>query len=61
MVIPPLLRKYALLDKSIMLVGQGKKFEIWSESLWESKCADWLEEDDMDDEDMPEDMKSLSL
>jgi MraZ protein len=29
--------KHACLEKSIMLVGQLKKFEIWSESAWETQ------------------------
>lgn len=32
--LPAPLRKYAKLDKSIMLVGQLNKFEIWAESAW---------------------------
>jgi len=32
--LPALLREYAQLDKKIMLLGQGKKIELWSESLW---------------------------
>ena len=32
--VPPTLRDYAGLDKKILLVGQGKKFELWSEDSW---------------------------
>ena len=38
------------------LVGQGKKFELWSESRW----FDWLDADAGDDE-VPLEMQSLSL
>ena len=41
----PLLREYAGLDKTIVLVGQGKKFEIWGESQWEMGRDSWLAED----------------
>lgn len=61
LVIPPVLRSYAELDKKIMLVGQGKKFEIWSEDLWNEKRDAWLEEDNLGDEALPEDMMTLSL
>ena len=61
LVLPPVLRNYAGLDKEIMLVGQGKKFEIWSESHWNEKRDAWLEEENMADEPLPEDMMSLSL
>lgn len=61
LVVPPVLRSYAELDKKIMLVGQGKKFEIWSEDLWNKKRDAWLEEDNLGDEALPEEMMSLSL
>mgnify|MGYP000061877377 FL=1 len=54
--VPPTLREYASLEKKLMLVGQGKKFELWSENSW----FDWLDGAD-DDEDMPEEMRNLSL
>lgn len=37
--LPPSLRKYAQLDKKLVLVGQGKKFELWSEENWQG-CFD---------------------
>jgi MraZ protein len=39
-----------------MLIGQGKKLELWSESGWNQE----LDTGD-DDESMPEEMLSLSL
>ena len=32
--LPPALREYAQLNKKVVLVGQGNKFELWSERLW---------------------------
>ena len=61
LVVPPVLRTYAELDKKIMLVGQGKKFEIWSEELWNSKRDSWLEEDNLGDDALPDEMMTLSL
>ena len=29
------LRQYAQLDKNVVLVGQGKKFELWNQDSWE--------------------------
>ncbi|MCK7595900.1 division/cell wall cluster transcriptional repressor MraZ [Microbulbifer sp. CAU 1566] len=54
--IPPTLREYAGLEKKLMLVGQGKKLELWSEERW----MDWLDDSEGDGE-MPEEMASLSL
>ena len=31
------LRGYALLDKRVMLVGQGNKFELWDEAKWQTQ------------------------
>lgn len=42
--LPPLLRDYADLDKSVILVGQGKKIEIWNEAAWEDARVTWLAE-----------------
>jgi MraZ protein len=33
--ISPALREYAQLDKAVVLVGQGKKFELWNKDNWE--------------------------
>lgn len=53
--IPPTLRDYASLDKKVMLVGLGKKFELWSEEVWlESIATDG-------DEELPPEMLNLSL
>lgn len=54
--LPPTLRDYACLEKKLMLVGQGRKLELWSESSW----FEWLHAAGEDD-DMPEEMLSLSL
>ncbi len=32
--VPPHLRRFAGLEKSVVLVGQGKKFELWNEDTW---------------------------
>lgn len=31
------LRNYAKLDKHVMLVGQGNKFELWDETRWQAQ------------------------
>lgn len=53
--VPPTLRTYANLDKKIMLVGQGKKLELWSEESWLA-LLDAPAEDEL-----PSEMLSLSL
>lgn len=36
------LRQYASLEKNLMLVGQLKKFEIWSEDAWQSQMQEGI-------------------
>ena len=48
----------------VMLVGQGKKFEIWGQPQWDMARDSWLEEDAMghrNSDDLPPELKSLSL
>ncbi len=59
--LPPLLREYAGLSKHIMLVGQGKKFEVWDGKHWEERRAQWLDEESNNEADLPEELKMLSL
>ncbi|MBI5659490.1 MAG: division/cell wall cluster transcriptional repressor MraZ [Nitrosomonadales bacterium] len=35
--ISPTLRSYAVLDKRVMLIGQGNKFEVWDEARWQAQ------------------------
>jgi MraZ protein len=36
------LREYAQLSKKVVMIGQGKKFELWNEAAW-NKCRDeWI-------------------
>ncbi len=60
-ILPPLLREYAGLDKTIMLVGQGKKFEIWGEAQWHLGRASWLADGLSEDSKVPEELASLVL
>ncbi|MEW5838652.1 MAG: division/cell wall cluster transcriptional repressor MraZ [Pseudomonadota bacterium] len=46
LLVPPELRDFARLDKGAVLVGQGKKFELWDESAWRMALAALDEEDE---------------
>jgi MraZ protein len=35
LLISPVLRKFAELDKQVMFVGQGSHFELWSQESWD--------------------------
>ncbi len=40
--IPPTLREFAGLEKRLVVVGLGKKIEIWSEERWHDGRENWL-------------------
>jgi len=42
--VPPPLRDYAELDKKVVLLGQGNKFELWSEEQWAQTRDAYLDE-----------------
>lgn len=40
--LPPMLRKFAGLDKSVVLAGQVSRVELWNEERWEARIAQAL-------------------
>ena len=64
--VPPVLRKFAKLEKSVMFVGQGNKFAIWSEAAWQERmdAASQLPNqiaEAVRDGTLPEELKGFSL
>ena len=57
---PAPLRSYAQLDKKLVLLGQGRKFEIWSEELWNETRDDYLSITD-EAANLPDNLQTLSL
>jgi MraZ protein len=55
------LRQHALLEKSVMLVGQLKKFEIWSESAWQAQMQKGLSQIQSGELELTERLLDLSL
>ena len=49
LLLPAMHRDHAELDKRLILVGQGQKFEIWSEARWTSMTETYLNETVDDD------------
>ncbi|MHB8346944.1 MAG: division/cell wall cluster transcriptional repressor MraZ [Acidiferrobacterales bacterium] len=58
--LPLPLREFASLEKTVVLIGQGNKFEIWDAAAWNTQRADWLAAGGADDA-MPPELESLSL
>jgi MraZ protein len=58
--LPPPLREFAQLDRKVVLIGQGNKFELWDEAAWNEKREVWLTEAAQNLETATE-LESLSL
>ena len=54
------LREYAQLEKETVLLGQGKKLELWSKDLWNSRRDDYIAEVNAP-ETLPDELLNLSL
>ena len=55
------LRQHANLEKSVMLVGQLKKFEIWSESAWQGQMQKGISQIQSGEIELTERLLDLSL
>ena len=60
LLLPQSLRDYAQLDKAVVLVGQGKKLELWSEELWLAE-RDQALRDSGPEAELPDELMSLTL
>ncbi len=58
--LPAPLREFADLQKRIVMIGQGNKFEIWNEDLWNERREQWLSQQ-VEQGPLPVEMESLSL
>lgn len=59
LLVPGALRTHAGLDKKVVVVGQGKKLELWSETQWDAERDRGLEQ--ALGQPLPEEMYTLSL
>ena len=55
------LREFASLDRQVWLIGQGNKFELWSEERWNARREEWLADDDGEEAGLPQELESLTL
>ncbi len=56
----PALREFAGLDKQVVLVGQGNKFELWDETRWHDLSMDWVKQE-QDSDDLSEALMDISI
>ncbi len=56
------LRDFAGLNKKAVLIGQGNKFELWDEEVWNARRDEWLNEESLEDlDDLAPELGSLSF
>jgi len=55
--IPAESREYAGLDKKIMIIGAGNHYEVWDADAWDA----FVNDDQDDDGEMPEELKGLTI
>ncbi|MEC8523442.1 MAG: division/cell wall cluster transcriptional repressor MraZ [Pseudomonadota bacterium] len=58
--LPASLREYAGLTKETVMIGQGKKLELWSKEAWEGTRDEYLEQAN-DESQLSEQIMSISL
>ena len=58
MLVSPVLREFATLEKQVMLVGQGSHYELWSLDGWRAQLEEALAQGDQV---LPPEMGNFSL
>jgi MraZ protein len=62
MLLPAELRDYAGIDRKAVLIGQGKKFELWDERTWEVESDNWKQQvNELDPSDLPVELQKISF
>ena len=59
--VPRELREFASLERQAMLIGQGKKFELWDETRWTERRDEWLSDGGNKGIELPGELESLLL
>ncbi|VAW51583.1 Cell division protein MraZ [hydrothermal vent metagenome] len=59
--LPAMLREYASLKKKAVVIGQGKKLEIWDEKTWTESQEQWVAAVQADEGELPVSLEELSL
>ncbi|MEH6347532.1 MAG: division/cell wall cluster transcriptional repressor MraZ [Bermanella sp.] len=60
MLLPAPLREYAGLQKKMVMMGQGNKFELWDEAHWDERRQSYLAEI-REEGQMPDELMNFSL
>ena len=58
LLVSPVLREFARLEKQAMLVGQGSHFELWDKEAWDQQMQNAIQQDVSN---MPTELEGFSL
>lgn len=59
--LPQPLRAFAGLEKEVVLIGQGHRFEIWNAELWARRREEWFAQEAEEEGALPPELESLSI
>ncbi|MEJ2515156.1 MAG: division/cell wall cluster transcriptional repressor MraZ [Gammaproteobacteria bacterium] len=59
--LPKELREFAGMERQVMLIGQGNKFELWDEARWSERRDQWLTEESADEAGLAAELETLSF
>ena len=59
--IAPILRQFATLDKDLMLVGQGNRFELWNLERWREQESVYLQNSATTDWSLPPELEGFLM
>lgn len=57
--LPLILREHAKVEREVLLVGQGKKFEIWADHIWKQDRQSWINA--KENKELPVELLNLSI
>src|SRR5690606_35580989 len=57
--LPPPLREFASLERRVVMIGQGNKFELWDEDTWNERRDAWLTDSASEAGDLPAELERL--
>ena len=52
--------EFAGVQRNAMLIGQGKRLELWDEVRWNAQCAEWMKSEQVAT-DLAAELDSLNL
>lgn len=59
--LPKELRDFAAIERQVMFIGQGNKFEIWDEQRWNERRDQWLTEESADEGGLAAELETFSF